>query len=314
MSKIGIALGGGGARGLAHIGVLRVLERHKVPLDCIAGTSMGAIVGACYAVEPNVEAVEQRLNRAMSSPLFSKMKFDYLKETKPESKKSFLRKAQEFVKNGYLLFVEKTQDALLDLEVMEQVLSILLPDIKISQTKVPFTCVATDLTEGKKKIFTEGSLRKCVLASASIPGVFPPVKIDGVYYSDGGAVSSTPVDAAQRMGAGFIIASDVKGKIVRCDKPEKASEIMSRCNYITGMLLNEVQLQNASVVISPDVKYFHWTDFDRIGLLVQKGEDAAQHKILEIKAKTKYRTLREKLLGLFGLGKVRQSSAGGIDV
>lgn len=282
--KIGIALGGGGARGFAHLGVLRIFEKKGIPINYIAGTSMGAMIGACYALNPNIDEVESHIREVLSKPIISKLRIDALKENE-DKEQNILKKAQNFFRDTYLLYLENTQYSYIELKYLEDIINLLLPDIPIEETSIPFCCVATDLTYGRAKIFTKGSLRESVLASSSIPGVFPPVNIGGIYYNDGAAVSVTPVNAVRQLGADFVIASNVKSKIIKWNKPENAREIIARSNFITGILFNEMQLREAQVVISPDVGYFHWTDFDKINLMIKKGEQAAMQKINEIKIK-----------------------------
>lgn len=313
MKKIGLGLGGGGARGLAHLGVLKVIEQEKIPVSVIAGTSMGAIIGACYAVHPDIRSVDTIIRKALASSMFARLKFNILKEEKGLIKKSLFRKAQDFIRYGYIHIVEETQCSLFELDKLEEIINAILPDIDITQTKIPFACVATDLTNCREKIFTRGSLRRCVLASASIPGVFPPVKIGEIYYNDGGAVSVTPVRAVQVLGADIIIASDVKSMIMRWEKPEKAKEIVDRCNYITGVLLNEYHLRDADSVISPAVEHIHWIEFDQIDFLVAEGIRAATSAVVEIKVMLGVQTLMDKVKGLWRWGKQvpgGESSAG----
>jgi NTE family protein len=299
LKKIGLAIGGGGARGLTHIGILRVLEKEKIPIYCIAGTSMGAIIGACYAVEPDINLLESRIREILTGPLFSRMRLDFYGDRKLNPKKGLLSKTKSFIVDGYLHFVRETSFSFLPLEKLEQFINILLPDIKISDTKIPFACVATDLTNGRERIFTQGALRKCILASSAIPGLFPPVNIDGIYYNDGGSVNVTPINAAKRLNADYIIACDVKSRIMRWEKPEKAKEIIARSNYITGTLLNMINLKKADIIISPAVKHIHWTGFNKIDFMIEKGERAALQRIWRIKAAIKYKILLKNVIRLF---------------
>lgn len=287
---------------MAHLGLLKVFEQANIPISGIAGTSMGAIIGACYAVHLDSSVVEETIRKALASSMFARLQFNILKEEKGLIKKTLFRKAQDFIRYGYIHIVEETQHSLFDLEKLEEIINLILPDIDISETKIPFACVATDLTNCGEKIFTKGSLRQCVLASSSIPGIFPPVKIGAVHYDDGGAVSITPVKAVQVIGADFIVASDVKSMIRRWDKPEKAKEIIDRCNYITGILLNEFQLRDAAVVVSPDVKHVHWIEFDQIDFLIGAGDRAAKEAVLEINVKLGLTSLLDRIRHLFGGG------------
>ena len=288
MKKIGIALGGGGARGLTHIGILKTLESNKVPISYISGTSMGAIVGAFYAFKPNAELLEERLKHIIGNSMFSSLKVDIFKKERIESKDSLFQKAQYVIKSGYLHLVGETQTALIGLEKLEELINMLLPDIDIKDTKIPFSCVACDLTNGIEKIFDSGPIRRAVVASSAIPGVFPPVEINGIYYNDGGAVSVTPVNAVKQLGADYVIACDVKSRVTRMTKLEKAKDIISRSNYVTGSLLSLIQLRSADVVISPAVKHLHWSDFNKIDFIIKKGERAALLKLWIIKTKPKF--------------------------
>ena len=298
MKKTALVLGGGGARGLSHIGVLNVLEKENIPIDMIVGTSMGSIIGACYAVNPDAVTVEKNVRKALEGSAFANMRLSIFTE-KPEDKKTIFEKAQDFIKYGYIQIAEHTKYAILEIEKLEGIIYGLIPDIDIRETKIPFSCVATDLTNGDEKVFNRGSLRKCVLASSSIPGIFPPIEIDGIYYCDGGSVNVTPVSTARNRGAGLIIAVDVKSKIVRWDKPEKAVEIVSRSNYITGVMLNNIIIRDADVLIMPGVKYMHWSDFDKINLIIQEGEKAAALAVPKIKSKLQMFNILDFFKGLF---------------
>jgi len=302
MKKVALVLGGGGARGLSHIGVLNVLEKENIPIDMIVGTSMGAIIGACYAVNPNAKEVEKCIRKALEGSAFANMRLNIFQE-KPEDKKNFFDKAQDFIKYGYIQIAEHTKYAILELEKLEEMIFSVVPDIDIRETKIPFSCVATDLTNGDEKVFNRGSLRKCVLASSSIPGIFPPIEIDSTFYCDGGSVNVTPVSTARNRGAGLIVACDVKSKIVRWEKPEKAVEIISRSNYITGVMLNNLSLRDADVLINADVKYLHWYDFEKMDLIIKEGAKAAELVVPRIRAKLEAFGLPGFLKRLFkGLG------------
>ena len=301
MRKIVLALGGGGARGLAHIGVLKAFEKAGRPIYGISGTSMGAIVGACYAVNPDISLVEKKVKAALLSPLFAAIKLHMFSDGEKESKKSILKKARTFIKNGYLVLAERTKYSVVELKKLEELIGALVPDIEIKHTKIKFNCVSTDLSDGRMKIFTEGSLRTAVLASASIPGIFPPVEIAGSFYCDGGAVNVTPVDGAQLLGGDFIVASNVKSKLVPWDAKPTAGEIFRRSNYITGILLNEMLLKKSDFVISPDIRHLHWTDFDKIDFIVERGEESAAKEMRRLKTKVFAKTLAGKLLSIFGI-------------
>lgn len=296
--KKAIALGGGGARGLAHIGVLKVLEENGIKFDCIAGTSMGAIIGALYAIEQDAVKLEKILKKYFFDVMFSKLNMQKMQdETQASSARSLIRKAREFVKYGSA----DNGNSFLSHSMLEEMVDSLLPDIDIADTKIPFICVATDITNGKEKMFTKGSLRKIVLASASIPGVFPPVNIDNVWYTDGAHVNVTPVSAAKILGADFIIASDVKSKLKILDTlPTNSKDIMNRCNFIANHLFYEVLIKEANIVIEPNIKQISWSEFNKFNLMVSEGEKSAKTQLETIKQEiNKFNTPTAKCKRLF---------------
>jgi NTE family protein len=279
--KKAIALGGGGARGLAHLGVLKVLEENDIRFDMIAGTSMGSVIGALYAIEQNVDKIQKILKDYLFNTMFSKMNMEKLQgDSESVSAKSLIRKAREFVKYG----TSNDGNSFFVNSMLEDMINTIIPDIDMKDTKIPLACVATDITNGKEKIFTKGSLRKIVLASTSIPGVFPPVNIDGIWYTDGAHVNVTPVSVARLMGADFIIGSDVKSKLKTLDVvPVNSRDIMNRCNFIANHLFYEMLIKEADVVLEPNIKQISWSEFNKFNLMVNEGAKEAKSKLLLIK-------------------------------
>lgn len=283
--KTAIALGGGGARALAHIGVLKVMESNNIKFDYITGTSMGSVIGALYAMGETPEKIEKTLKQYFSEILFSKMNLQKMQdENQVTSARSLIRKAREFVKYGS----QEGGNAFLSHSILEDLVNTIIPNVDISETIIPFACVATDITNGKEKIFTKGPLRKIVLASSSIPGVFPPVQIDDVWYTDGAHVNVTPVTVAKMFGADFVLASDVKSKLKKLESlPTKSKDIMNRCNFIASHLFYEILIKQADVIIEPNIKNISWSEFNKFNLMVNEGKKAAELKIKEIKNKLK---------------------------
>ena len=180
MKKIGVALGSGSARGFAHIGILRVLQAEGIPIDCVAGTSMGAIVGAVYAAGalPDMEKILEHFTwkemRALLDPLF------------PAS-------------------------GLLGGKHIEKLLGRLLNSQRIEAFSTPFAAVAADVATGKEVVLTSGDAVTAVRASMAIPGIFTPVFLDGRFLVDGGIVTPVPVQAARNLGADIVIAVNLAG-------------------------------------------------------------------------------------------------------
>ncbi len=177
--KIGLALGSGGARGLIHIGVLKVLIEQGIKIDFISGASSGAIVGAYYSLKREVLSFERRLSSMKGK--------DFLKMIDLTSPKRGLISGRKVMK-----FIEE-----------------LLGPKTFSDLEIPLTIVATDMSTGEEKLFTDGLLTDAIRASISLPGIFPPAELGGSYYLDGGLVNPTPVNIVRDMGADVVIAVDL---------------------------------------------------------------------------------------------------------
>lgn len=284
--KVGLALGGGGARGLAHIGVLKVLEKENIPIDLIVGTSMGAIIGAIYALEKDVNILEKNTKKYSSK--ISKFNIDW-SFTKKGKKQSpfFLKKMSVFLRKSYILNLGMRRKYLNDGEQIKKIIEKFVGDKNFKDTKIPFATVGADLVKGEEVILNKGSLFDAVLASASIPGMFPPVTLDKKILVDGGIVSVVPIDAARFLGANFVIAVNVSQRIKRKYDFENGIDILFRSDAITSMELRKLQLSFADVVITPKIEHFHWSNFSKPEKCIREGEIAAQNSILEIKKKIK---------------------------
>ena len=177
--KIGLALGSGSARGLSHIGVIKVLEKNKVPIDYISGTSIGALIGGHYATFLDIKELEKMA----------------LKITK-----------RDLVK---LLDVSLPKNSLIKGKKIRNLIQEKMGNQTFSHTKIPLTIIATDLESGKEVIMNRGKLVDAMQASISIPGIFSPVELNGKLLIDGGVTNSTPVDVVKKMGADIIIGVDL---------------------------------------------------------------------------------------------------------
>ncbi len=284
-SKVGLALGGGGARGLAHIGVLKVLERENIPIDLITGTSMGAIIGGVYALKKDISAIEKIAEKYSK---ISEFNIDFsFGEKEKKDKPFFLKKMSDFLKRSYMLNLELRRKYINDGEGVKKIIKDLVGGKAFTDTKIPFAAVAADLVRGEKIIIKKGKLFDALLASASIPGMFPPVILDRKILVDGGIVDVVPIEAAQSLGANFVIAVSVSQTIKKRVEFNNAVEIFFRSDSITSAELRKLQLSFADVVITPKVGRFHWSDFSKPEQCVREGEIAAQNAILELKKKLK---------------------------
>jgi len=265
MKKVGLALSGGAARGLAHVGVLRILQKEGIPIDMIAGTSAGAVAGAAYALSLDTA----RITREILDGRWRKMT-PMLDPWFPTS---------GFIKGKRIkdLFAEY-----------------LGGNIKFKDLKIPFACVATDIDTGEEVVIDSGSVAEALRASISIPGIFRVVKHEGRYLVDGGLTTPLPVHVVRGMGADFVIAVNVNPDVTNRMSPasrQRAAarkepnifQVMLQSVYITSSTLSRGELAGADIVIRPDLGDIKAQEFRRVRELIARGRRAAQAAIPEIK-------------------------------
>lgn len=249
--RIGVALGGGAAKGFAHIGVLKMLEANGFTPDMVAGTSAGSVVGALYASGMDAFAMQQK---AVA-----------LDETS-------IRDLQ--LSAGGLVKGQKLQDYV-NTQVQQQ---------PIEKLVKPFVAVATRLEDGKRTVFARGNTGQAVRASSSIPGVFEPVKIGAYHYVDGGVVSPVPVDAVRELGADLVIAVDISDK-PRGQKTGSLVGTMGQSLAIMGQKLGQAELRHADITIRPQVLDIGPSDFSQRAQAIVEGEKAAMAVMPQIRTK-----------------------------
>ena len=238
--KIGLALGGGAAKGFAHIVVIKMLEASGIHPDVVAGTSAGSVVGALYA---------------------SGMDPFQLQEQAFALDEAKIRDVRLF--SGGLVRGRKLQDYV----------NRLVGQRPIEHLKLPFAAVATQLETGQRTVFVRGNTGEAVRASSSIPGVFEPVEIRGRHYIDGGVVSPVPVDAARQLGADFVIAVDISAR-PNGSNPQGMVNIVGQSISIMGQQLGAQEMARADVVIRPHLGDIGPTDFEQRDQAILEGEKA----------------------------------------
>ncbi|GGD00267.1 exported phospholipase [Undibacterium terreum] len=255
--KIGLALGGGAARGFAHIGVIKVLESQGIVPDIVVGTSAGSLVGAMYAAGNN-GFVLQKMALEMDEATISDWSLPLF------SKSSGVLKG-----DGLQNYVNK-----------------MVGNTPIEKLKKPFGAVATDLHSGQPILFQRGNTGIAVRASSAVPGVFQPVKINGREYVDGGLVSPVPVRFAREMGADFVIAVNISSQ-PEGQTPVSSMDVLMQTFTIMGQSMNNFELKNADIVIKPDLANMKGSDFAGRNLAILAGEKAATAALPELKQKIK---------------------------
>jgi len=261
--KVGLALGGGGAKGLVHIGVIKTLEKAGIPIDFVAGTSMGALVGGWYAATRNIVFLEN---------IFLKIKKEDMipsEETKGvESSKLF---------KG---------------EVFAKLLTGLLDDKKIEQCSLPFRAMATNVENGKEVILSKGSLVDAIRASIALPIAFQPIKIEDQLLMDGGVCNPVPADVVRAMGADFVIAVDISSRWIKIDgelasAQNMASFIDNAFTLIEYEVAQQV-LKQADVIMRPPVMSYDWLEFFRAKEIIEIGVEEAGRNMAAIRKKGGY--------------------------
>ena len=268
---------------MAHIGVLKVLEAETIPIDIIAGTSVGALVGAAYSSGLAPRELEEMTEAFLDSSIFQNSALKSIKEIQGTKKLSFTQKIQGFFKNQILLIQAMFKAGILQSEDFQAMIDYFLPDIRIEDTEVPFRAVATDLVSGQTLVMSQGSLRKAVMASCAVPGAVPPLIEGGMLLSDGGIINMVPAPVVREEGADFVVAVSVNGDINPGENLKSVMDIYVRANEIMSFHLENLKLENADVLIRPDVGDLHWTDFILSKDLIKEGEKATQEKLHDLR-------------------------------
>lgn len=251
--KVGLALGGGAARGFAHIGVIKALEANGIMPDLVVGTSAGSLVGALYAAGNNGSALQ-------------KMAIDMDEGAISDWSVPFFSGPTGVLKG----------------EGLQNYVNRAVQGQPIEKLKMPFGAVATDLRSGRPILFRRGNTGAAVRASSSVPGVFKPVRIGTIDYVDGGLVSPVPASFARKMGADFVIAVNISAQ-PEVQPASGAFEILLQTFAIMGQSLNQYELQQADIVIRPELASMKGSDFQSRGKAITAGERAAIAAIPELR-------------------------------
>lgn len=240
-AKVAVVLGAGASRGFAHVGVLKVLESHKVPIHLMVGTSSGSFVGSIYAYGYDAFQI-QKMALAIQ-------KDDVVDLTLPD--------------NGFVRG-----------ERLENYVNKAVQHSPLERLRIPFFAVATNVQTGEETVFATGNTGKAVRASCSVPGIFQPVRIGEKTYVDGGVVSPVAVNAARSAGADVVIAVDISAGVAGT-VPQGVLETILQSIDIMYAKISATQIRNADVVIRPRVNHINSSDFERRHEAILEGEKAA---------------------------------------
>ena len=247
---VGLALGGGAVRGIAHIGVLKVLEEEGIPVGCVAGTSVGSLIGAAFCAGWSWREILERARSVTWS--------DIVSPTLPWKGLMRIGRLQRLLENTF-------------------------GDLNLEDLHIPLSVVTVDITKGEQVVLCQGSVARAVRASCSIPGIFEPLVEDGRSLVDGGLVNSIPADVARQMGAGVVIGVDLNPDRRHLDPPQNVFGVLS---YAWHILLNNGANQifaEADIIVAPRVGSISYWSLGKTDKLVALGESAMRSEIGRLK-------------------------------
>jgi len=248
--RIGLALGGGAALGLAHIGVLRVLSEEGIRVDCVAGTSAGSVVGAAFCAGRSWQQIRDAARRLEWSHIVS---------------------------------LTIPRQGMMRLDKLERYVEAMIGVRDFSDLRIPFAAVATDLELGEPVVFTAGSVARAVRASCSVPGLFEPVRNGESALVDGGLVNDVPADVARRLGADVVIAVNLHARKQQSGPPRNILDI---AYYTFDILLGSAGqkgLADADVTVNPDLRGMHYRNLKKLDELVDRGDQAMRSLMGELR-------------------------------
>ena len=274
--KIGLALGGGGARGACHIGVLKSLERRGIIPDIISGTSAGSMIGAMYASQASADIVEEKYTEHVNGEDFKDLGFRYIPNNEKDD--SVFSQVFKQMKNQYILMVSSTRKSLVKNERLAKAANNLFESNQFDDLKIPLIVTATDLISGKPMLYKAGNVVDAVVKSSSIPGFVEPTYIGNRMLLDGGIVFPTPVPPLVGE-CDFIIAVNISKAFNTSEEPDNIFEITNRARDISTLHLNSYLLKQSDFVISPEHEDVHWSAFDRTEEFIENGYNAAESEM-----------------------------------
>jgi NTE family protein len=276
-----VALGGGGARGAAHLGAMRRIAESDLRVGRIVGVSMGAFVGAMCAVESDIDAIQNRAIALLRSPAFSEKQRllgcasrTGRTETKP-GMFSWYQRLTKYLSAHHQCSRVITGRSILENRFLRQAIDTLVPDILIEDTETPLSIVAADLRTGQPIVLESGSLRSAVEASMAIPGIFQPVEHRGMLLCDIGAIHSLPMEIARAYPHSLAIGVDVSQSLSVIADCSTALDVMIRMEEIGERMHRRGSLHEADLIIRPHVNGIAWFDFHRVEALIDAGYHAA---------------------------------------
>ena len=272
--KIGLVLSGGGAKGFAHIGVLKVIEAAGVKIDYIGGASMGAVVGGLYASGYNAKQIDS---------IFHQTNFDELmKDYTPRASKSFYEKRNDELYaislpfNNFNIGVPiALSKGIYNYNLLAKLTHHVRHVRDFNQLSIPFVCVATDIETGKEVVLNKGYLPQALIASSAFPSLFSPVELNGQLLVDGGVSNNYPIEEVKKMGADIIIGVDVQDDLKGKESLKEATKILLQISSLQMIELMRDKIKKTDIYIKPDITQYTVISFEQGKQIIKNGEDAA---------------------------------------
>ncbi len=291
--KIGLVLSGGGAKGLAHIGALKEIEKAGVKIDYIGGTSMGAIIGGLYAAGYTADELDSIFRDVNTDAL--------IQDNIPRKNKTFYEKYNDEVYVVTLPFqkfkvsVPKgLSKGLYNYNLLSRLTYKYRHENDFNKLKIPFLCIATNVENGKEVVFREGSLPLAITASGAFPSLFSPVEIYGSYYIDGGVTNNYPLEEVKKMGADIIIGVDVQDGLKNINQINGAAGVVVQISNFQMIERMKEKIAQTDVYIKPNIEGYSVISFEDGEAIIKKGVEAAQLVKYKLEALgTNYKTIKE---------------------
>ncbi|MFL3007919.1 MAG: patatin-like phospholipase family protein [Candidatus Neomarinimicrobiota bacterium] len=280
-TNIGLALGGGGARGIAHIGVLQELHKADIKFDVISGTSAGSIIGAMYAGTLDPFWIENQFRKFIKSKLFKTLHFKSFKKNSNPS--SIFDQITKKVSNHYVLMMGLNRISIVSKDRLKKAISYLMPCENFNELKIPLKIISTDLNSGHDIITTSGDLVEAVVQSSSIPGFVEPTMNKDKIIVDGGVGMPIPTSVLKD-NCKFILAVDISNYDVKPLNNLNIMKIMKRSETITSLRLKSTLSKKADFLIRPNTMGLHWSEFDKFEGLLDCGKISVIENLKKIRS------------------------------
>ena len=266
--SVGLALGGGGARGAAHIGVIKVLHDSQIKIDKIGGTSAGSIIGAMYAATKDPDWVFNRYREFLNSDVYQQIGTKSLQiDRDPDS---VFDQIAKFVQDRLVIAIALNRDSIIKRRRLEKAIEYLLPVDSFEKLKIPLHVFSTDLQTGESICYKSGDLIEAIVQSSSIPGYVQPTEENGHLFVDGAVMVPIPV-IEMKKETDFVIAINIsRGKPKPLQKINIV-EIISRTARVASLQLTKMMVEKADFVFQPDVLGLHWSEFDKFDEIMENG-------------------------------------------